>query len=156
QGATPSLHAGALPLAPEARRAPRPARGDPGERPEPARVPAGLQVPHALPLRGRALRARGAAARRVAPRPPRRLSPPRSRGRGLAAPRTRRAGVVSTSPHPPPSAPASPPSPGGTLHIGIVACSSEGAALCYRTICLEAAARMGEHLHPEVSMHTHS
>ena len=41
-------------------------------------------------------------------------------------------------------------------HVGIVACSSEGAALCYRTLCLEAAARMGEHFHPEVSMHTHS
>ena len=25
-----------------------------------------------------------------------------------------------------------------TLHIGIVGCSSEGAALCYRTICTEA------------------
>jgi aspartate racemase len=41
-------------------------------------------------------------------------------------------------------------------HVGIVACSSEGAALCYRTLCIEAAARMGEHSHPEVSMHTHS
>ena len=41
-------------------------------------------------------------------------------------------------------------------HIGIVACSSEGAALCYRTICVEAAARMGEHAHPEVSLHGHS
>jgi aspartate racemase len=41
-------------------------------------------------------------------------------------------------------------------HIGIVACSAEGAALCYRTICLEAAALMGAHDHPEVSMHTHS
>ncbi|WP_394829646.1 aspartate/glutamate racemase family protein [Pendulispora albinea] len=43
-----------------------------------------------------------------------------------------------------------------TLHIGIVGCSSEGAALCYRTICLEAEGTMGEHAHPEVSMHTHS
>ena len=42
------------------------------------------------------------------------------------------------------------------LHIGIVACSAEGAALCYRTICLEGARVMGEHGHPEVSMHTHS
>lgn len=41
-------------------------------------------------------------------------------------------------------------------HIGIVACSAEGAALCYRTICVEAAAFMGEHMHPEVSMHTHA
>lgn len=40
-------------------------------------------------------------------------------------------------------------------HIGIVGCSAEGAALCYRTICGEAPALMGEHLHPEVSMHTH-
>jgi len=42
-----------------------------------------------------------------------------------------------------------------TGHIGIVACSAEGAALCYRTICMEASASMGEHMHPEVSMHTH-
>ena len=40
-------------------------------------------------------------------------------------------------------------------HIGIVACSAEGAALCYRTLCMEAPALMGEHMHPEVSMHTH-
>jgi len=42
-----------------------------------------------------------------------------------------------------------------TKHIGIVACSAEGAALCYRTICQEAPALMGEHRHPEISMHTH-
>lgn len=41
-------------------------------------------------------------------------------------------------------------------HIGIVACSAEGAALCYRTICLEAQIVMGRHSHPEVTMHTHS
>ena len=41
-------------------------------------------------------------------------------------------------------------------HIGIVACSAEGAALCYRTICLEGAQFLGVHGHPEVSMHTHS
>src|SRR5437868_5775497 len=41
-------------------------------------------------------------------------------------------------------------------HIGIVACSAEGAALCYRTICVEGARRLGPHDHPEVSMHTHS
>src|SRR3954465_2609178 len=41
-------------------------------------------------------------------------------------------------------------------HIGVVACSTEGAALCYRTISLEGAKVMGEHDHPEVSMHTHS
>ena len=40
-------------------------------------------------------------------------------------------------------------------HIGIVACSAEGAALCYRTICLEGAAVMGKHSHPEVSLHGH-
>ena len=40
-------------------------------------------------------------------------------------------------------------------HIGIVACSAEGAALCYRTLCDEAPALMGEHLHPEVSLHTY-
>ena len=42
-----------------------------------------------------------------------------------------------------------------TKHIGIVACSAEGAALCYRTLCKEAPALMGEHMHPEVTMHTH-
>jgi len=40
-------------------------------------------------------------------------------------------------------------------HIGIVACSAEGAALCYRTICAESPARMGEHMHPEITLHTH-
>jgi aspartate racemase len=39
-------------------------------------------------------------------------------------------------------------------HIGIVCCSAEGAALCYRTICVEGAALLGPHAHPEVSMHT--
>jgi aspartate racemase len=41
-------------------------------------------------------------------------------------------------------------------HIGIVACSAEGAALCYRTICEEGAQFLGNWGHPEVSMHTHS
>ncbi|MGZ4901089.1 MAG: aspartate/glutamate racemase family protein, partial [Candidatus Angelobacter sp.] len=41
-----------------------------------------------------------------------------------------------------------------TKHIGIVGCSAEGAALCYRTICLEAEQLMGKHAHPEVTMHT--
>ena len=41
-------------------------------------------------------------------------------------------------------------------HIGIVACSAEGAALCYRTICVEGAELAGPHAHPEVSMHTYS
>jgi aspartate racemase len=39
-------------------------------------------------------------------------------------------------------------------HIGIVACSAEGAALCYRTICVEGAARSGGYAHPEVTLHT--
>ena len=43
-----------------------------------------------------------------------------------------------------------------TQHIGIVGCSAEGAALCYRTICIEGAQLLGPHAHPEVSMHTHS
>ncbi len=41
-------------------------------------------------------------------------------------------------------------------HIGIVACSYEGAALCYQTICNEGSRFMGEHAHPEVSLHNHS
>jgi aspartate racemase len=41
-------------------------------------------------------------------------------------------------------------------HIGIVGCSAEGAALCYRTICTEGAQWLGPHAHPEVSLHTHS
>jgi aspartate racemase len=41
-------------------------------------------------------------------------------------------------------------------HIGIVACSAEGAALCYRTICMEGESILGTHRHPEVSMHTYS
>ena len=40
-------------------------------------------------------------------------------------------------------------------HIGIVACSAEGAALCYRTICIEGVQLLGAHDHPEISMHTH-
>jgi aspartate racemase len=47
------------------------------------------------------------------------------------------------------------PSPASRQHIGIVACSAEGAALCYRTICVEGAQRLGPHDQPEVSMHTH-
>jgi len=41
-------------------------------------------------------------------------------------------------------------------HIGIVACSAEGASLCYRTICLEGARVLGPHNHPEISLHNHS
>lgn len=43
-----------------------------------------------------------------------------------------------------------------TRHIGIVGCSAEGAALCYRTICVEDGRRVGSHAHPEVSLHTPS
>ena len=42
-----------------------------------------------------------------------------------------------------------------TKHIGIIACSYEGAALCYRTVCNEGSLSMGEHAHPEISLHTH-
>jgi aspartate racemase len=42
------------------------------------------------------------------------------------------------------------------LHIGIVACSTEGAALCYRSISLEGSQILGKHDHPEVSLHSHS
>jgi len=40
--------------------------------------------------------------------------------------------------------------------IGIVACSVEGASLCYRTIALEGARLMGTHDHPPVCLHNHS
>ena len=41
-------------------------------------------------------------------------------------------------------------------HIGIVGCSAEGAALCYRTLCVEGSQFLGAHAHPEVSLHTPS
>jgi aspartate racemase len=37
-------------------------------------------------------------------------------------------------------------------HIGIVAGSSEGAALCYRTLCLEGPELLGEYQHPPVTL----
>jgi len=40
-------------------------------------------------------------------------------------------------------------------HIGIVGVSAEGAALCYRTICIEGSELLGRHDHPEVTLHTH-
>lgn len=40
------------------------------------------------------------------------------------------------------------------LHIGIVACSAEGAALCYRTLCAEGETLLGAHAHPEISLHS--
>ena len=42
-------------------------------------------------------------------------------------------------------------------HIGIVAGTSEGAALCYQTLCLEAESVMGRrYAHPEVTLHSFS
>ena len=41
-------------------------------------------------------------------------------------------------------------------HIGIVGVSAEGAALCYKTICIEGERYLGQYDHPDVSMHTHS
>jgi hypothetical protein len=43
-----------------------------------------------------------------------------------------------------------------TLHVGILGCSAEGAALCYRTICTEGAKLLGPHGYPEISMITPS
>ncbi len=37
-------------------------------------------------------------------------------------------------------------------HIGIVACSAEGAALCYQLICRDAVALVGKHDHPRVTI----
>jgi aspartate racemase len=37
-------------------------------------------------------------------------------------------------------------------HIGIVACSAEGAALCYRSICQEALDVVGKNDHPRITM----
>lgn len=39
-------------------------------------------------------------------------------------------------------------------HIGIVSATHEGTALCYRTICIEAAALMGEYQHPQITIHS--
>jgi amino-acid racemase len=37
-------------------------------------------------------------------------------------------------------------------HIGIVACSAEGAALCYQSICREALALVGKNDHPRITL----
>ena len=37
-------------------------------------------------------------------------------------------------------------------HIGILAHSFEGAALCFRTMCLESVKRLGPHRHPEITL----
>ena len=37
-------------------------------------------------------------------------------------------------------------------HIGIVACSAEGAALCYQTVCREALTLVGKNDHPRITL----
>ncbi|HYI10038.1 MAG TPA: amino acid racemase [Thermoanaerobaculia bacterium] len=39
-----------------------------------------------------------------------------------------------------------------TKHIGILAHSADGAALCFLEMCREGARRLGAHLHPEITM----
>jgi aspartate racemase len=39
-----------------------------------------------------------------------------------------------------------------TKHIGILAHSADGAALCFLEMCREGARRLGTHLHPEITM----
>jgi len=39
-------------------------------------------------------------------------------------------------------------------HIGIVSVTYEGAALCYRSICTEAASVLGEYQHPQITIHS--
>ena len=39
-------------------------------------------------------------------------------------------------------------------HVGIVAGTAEGAALCYRVLCCEAEDIMGHHMHPEITLHS--
>ncbi len=39
-------------------------------------------------------------------------------------------------------------------HIGIVSVNYEGTALCYRSICIEAASVMGEYQHPQITIHS--
>jgi aspartate racemase len=38
------------------------------------------------------------------------------------------------------------------MHIGILAHSFEGATLCFHTACLEGVAKLGPHMHPEITM----
>jgi aspartate racemase len=42
--------------------------------------------------------------------------------------------------------------PPGMKHIGILAHSADGAALCFLEACREGARRLGVHLHPEITM----
>src|SRR5260370_7955354 len=41
-------------------------------------------------------------------------------------------------------------------HLGILGVSAEGAALCYRTVCVEGAELFGRRGRPEVTLHTYS
>ena len=41
-----------------------------------------------------------------------------------------------------------------TKHIGIVSVNYEGTALCYQTICEQAASVMGEYNHPQITIHS--
>ena len=41
---------------------------------------------------------------------------------------------------------------GAVQHIGIVACSAEGAALCYQAICREALTAVGKNDHPRITI----
>lgn len=41
-------------------------------------------------------------------------------------------------------------------HVGIVAVTAEGAALCYKTLCARAQEILGEHTHPEITIHSSS
>jgi aspartate racemase len=43
---------------------------------------------------------------------------------------------------------------GNIPHLGIVAGTADGAALCYRTLCQEGGGVMGRYAHPEITMHT--
>jgi aspartate racemase len=40
------------------------------------------------------------------------------------------------------------------IHVGVVACSAQGAALCYGTISWNGAGLLGPHNHPEIPMHS--
>ena len=42
--------------------------------------------------------------------------------------------------------------PAKSKHIGVVACSVEGAALCFREFGAYSLKFMGEHLHPQVTL----
>lgn len=41
-------------------------------------------------------------------------------------------------------------------HIGIAAVTAEGASITYRRICARAMTQLGDHRHPEITLHSHS